>query len=163
MMSGLRQIHAEGHQLHLRSAPPSSALTTSGGSTATSTPADFAIWAMMRGGMRLDDRRVVACAHGCVERRRPLSASERLSLRSVAGRQRRSRRQQKERRPAARTRLRQPSSASLLFLLVHRQHALGDEEAAEDVDRGERQGDEAEAGGEARRRDADAQAARRPR
>ena len=27
----------------------------------------------------------------------------------------------------------------LLFLLVHRQHALGDEEAAEDVDGGERQ------------------------
>ena len=33
---------------------------------------------------------------------------------------------------------------SLLFLLVHRQHALGDQEAAEDIDRGEDQRDEAE-------------------
>src|ERR1019366_3506424 len=35
-------------------------------------------------------------------------------------------------------------SSSLLFLLVHRQHALGDQEAAEDVDRGEHQRHEAE-------------------
>src|ERR1019366_3480948 len=34
--------------------------------------------------------------------------------------------------------------SSLLFLLVHRQHALGDQEAAEDVDRGEHQRHEAE-------------------
>ena len=59
--------------------------------------------------------------------------------------------------------------ASLLFLLVHRQHALGDQEAAEDVDRGEHQRDEAErarpdaalvVGRRARRRP---RAARRPR
>jgi len=33
----------------------------------------------------------------------------------------------------------------LRLFLVHRQHPLGDQEAAEDVDRGERQPDEAEA------------------
>src|SRR5271155_535115 len=36
------------------------------------------------------------------------------------------------------------SSWSLLFLLIHRQHALGHKEAAEDVHRGESQRDEAE-------------------
>src|SRR5689334_21201139 len=34
--------------------------------------------------------------------------------------------------------------ASLLFLLVHRKHSLRDQEAAEDVDRGKHQRDEAE-------------------
>src|SRR6202051_2897602 len=34
--------------------------------------------------------------------------------------------------------------SSLLFLLVHREHALRDQEAAEDVHRGEHEGDEAE-------------------
>src|SRR3712207_4448969 len=35
-------------------------------------------------------------------------------------------------------------SSSLLFLLVHRQHSLSDQKAAENVDRGEYQRDEAE-------------------
>src|SRR5580658_3706518 len=35
-------------------------------------------------------------------------------------------------------------TSSLLFLLVHRQHALGDQEATENIDRGEGQRDEAE-------------------
>ena len=43
--------------------------------------------------------------------------------------------------PAARL----SSIGSFRLLLVHRQHALGDQEAAEDVDRGEHQRDEAEA------------------
>src|ERR1700754_4169210 len=40
---------------------------------------------------------------------------------------------------------RRSPGCSLGFLLVHRQHALGDEEAAEDVHAGEDQRDEAEA------------------
>ena len=36
-----------------------------------------------------------------------------------------------------------PRSASAALLLEHRQHAIGDDEAAEDVDRGQRDGDEA--------------------
>ena len=40
--------------------------------------------------------------------------------------------------------IRRSLRVSLLFLLVHRQHALGDQEAAEDVHRGEDQRDEAE-------------------
>ena len=36
------------------------------------------------------------------------------------------------------------AALSFLFLLVHRQHALGDEKAAEDVDRRHDQGEEAE-------------------
>ena len=52
---------------------------------------------------------------------------------------------------------------SLLLLLVHGQHALGDEEAAEDVDRDQHQRDEAEAGRQRRRPRCRRPAARRRR